>query len=148
MSRSRKTGLAALAAVAFTLAGPATVRAQDPGEDPTEAAEQPAPEAKTAPSVVRVTNHNWLDMRLYLSRDGGPLESLGFVTSQAVGEFELPAATLLAGNGFRIVADPIGGRGVYVSPDLYVSPGTDLVITLENALNLSHASLRTRAEQP
>lgn len=108
-----------------------------------EGAQQPGAQQPNAQQdvVVQVKNHNWLDMHVYVSRSGGPLRSLGMVTSMSAAEFRLPAEVAMAGADLRIATDPIGGSGLYVSPTMLVAPGSEIRIVVENALGLSYATV-------
>ena len=95
--------------------------------------------------VLQVVNNNWLDVHVYVSRASGPLVSLGMVTTFNTREFKLPADAVDAAAGLRIVADPIGGSDIYVSPDVLASAGSEVVVTLQNSLPLSFVSVRPKA---
>jgi hypothetical protein len=128
-----------------SLLGQATADEDSPTcaeEDIRSTAEEAVPSA--GPSILRIANHNWLDMHVYLSREGGPLQSLGMVTSHTTSDFELPEESFLAGSALRIVADPIGGGRRYVSPELILAPGVDVHVAVENAIHLSSSTVRTK----
>ena len=128
--------LGASAMIAMAVA-PIAAQAQQPTGE--------AARAEPAPVVVHVENHNWLDMHLYASRAGGPLRSLGMVASMSSGTFRLPADLAASGTDLRMVADPIGGSGIYVSQPLLVSPGGEILVAVQNTLALSYTTL---AEHP
>ncbi len=103
----------------------------------------PAPDSAKATHELRtaelqVTNNNWLDVHLYVDRDG-LLMPLGVVTTGQTQKFMLPAMAMVASGDVRIVAAPIGGSDLYVSPDLIVSPGDAVNMSVENSLPLSTA---------
>lgn len=108
---------------------------------PMAVAAQEGAQNEPAPLTVHVENHNWLDMHVYASRAGGPLRSLGMVTSMSSGTFRLPEDLAMAGTDLRMVVDPIGGSGIYVSQPLLASPGGEIVITVQNTLALSYTTL-------
>ena len=89
---------------------------------------------------LSVTNHNWLDARLYLD-DDGQLVPLGFVMSQQTATFKLPNRALVGTGPVRVVARPIGGSQSYVSQNLQVNRGDVLLVTLQNQLGLSSTSV-------
>jgi hypothetical protein len=122
------------AAVAFALTAGA-LSAQAFGDDP-------APKARLRQETaqVRVTNHNWLDARIYLD-DGGQLVPFGFVTSQQTVDLVLPARALTSAGPVRIVARPIGSRAAYWSDQLMIGRGDALLVTLQNQLGLSSTTL-------
>lgn len=95
-------------------------------------------------AVVRVTNHNWLDMHVYVIRDGGPRRSIGVVSSFQSAELAFPLGALDSATRVRVVADPIGARGVYVSPEVIASPADDVILTLQNSLPLSFMTVQRR----
>jgi hypothetical protein len=131
-----RSTVASLALVALATA-PARSAAQTQVEADRSAREDEAP-------VLRVVNNNWLDMHIYASRATGPLQSLGVVGTFDTAVFRLPVSAIDAAAGLRIVADPIGGFDAYVSPDILTSAGSEVVVTLENSLPLSFASVRPR----
>lgn len=141
--KNRRWKIWTLAALATTLSLPAGAFAQEPLEE-ADAAEVMA--TFDAPPTIRVANHNWQDMHVYVSRDGGPLQSLGVVTSQTTANFAMPKGFVYTGSGVHVVADPVGSRQTYVSPDIMAVPGTVVSVTIENAINMSSTSLRTHAD--
>ncbi len=135
-NRTTMRALTTLAVVVFA-AVPHALRAQQEADTPSPRDEAP---------VLRVHNSNWLDMHIYVSRPSGPLQSLGMVTTNSTMEFNLPESVMDANAGLRVVADPIGDTGIYVSPDILVGPGSDVVLELENALSLSHVSVEPKQD--
>jgi hypothetical protein len=85
--------------------------------------------------VVEVRNDNWLDMNIYLVRNGNQ-ERLGTVGSFGRGTFRLDASRLQSGD-VRLKADPIGSNVIYVSPVLIVNPGQTVRLHVMNSLSLS-----------
>lgn len=137
-NRTMMRAFAALAVVA-SAAAPHALRAQQEGGASSAPAEAP---------VLRVHNYNWLDMHIYVSRSSGPLLSLGVVTTNSTMTFNLPDDVTGADAGLRVVADPIGDTGVWVSPDILVGPRSDVVLDLENSLPLSHVSIEPKKDTP
>lgn len=125
--------------VALAATTPAMSVAQD--EPPAETTVEAVVASLPAPKVI-VANHNWLDVHVYASRHAGGRVSLGVVTSNTTRKFELPDMFLSAGGDVYLIADPIGSLGRYVTPAVVAEPGTNVVVHIENALNLSSASLR------
>lgn len=85
---------------------------------------------------VRVANHNWSDMNVFIDRDGVRTR-LGTVTTASSRTFMIPRGVMSVSGTLRLVADPIGGSGVYVTSPLLVSPGQLVEFTIENHVNLS-----------
>lgn len=138
--RSRSIfGWGAAVVAAGMLVLPATVAAQQTEQD-TEA-DRPQEVA------VRVDNHSWLDMHVYALRSDAPLRSLGIVAAQASRVFHLPADVALAGADLRVVADPVGSTGVYVSDAVLADPESEVFVTLENSLGLSHMTVGRRRDR-
>jgi len=110
------------------------------------AAAQGTPQTRQSATdvVLRVENHNWLDMHIYVVASGSPLRSLGTVTALSTEELKLPPDVVHAGSDLRLVADPIGMTGVYVSPTLIPNPRSVVVLSIENNLDLTSTSLRPR----
>jgi hypothetical protein len=95
-------------------------------------------------AVLRVTNESWLDMHVYVSRDGGLRRSIGVVGSFQSVELPLPVGALDPGARVRLVADPIGSSGVYVSPEIFAGAGDDVILTIRNSLPLSFLTVQRR----
>ena len=87
---------------------------------PEERSETPA--AVSERTTVRVINNNWNDITVYAYR-GGHRRRLGTVTSFTSRVFTLRTEFLIQSDELRLIADPIGHRGVYVSESLLVNPG-------------------------
>lgn len=88
------------------------------------------------PIALTVQNDNFYDVHVYAMRDG-VYESMGMVLSFTTARFEIPERFTTAGADFRLLADPIGGSGVYVSDPILIAPGQGLKLTVQNALDLS-----------
>jgi hypothetical protein len=100
-------------------------------------AELPGPMSRT---VVRVINHNTLDMHVY-AITGSQMQSLGVVSSLSQAAYELPAHAVATGD-VRIFADPIGARTGYITDRIVFSPGDQVEVTIENNLALSNYVVR------
>lgn len=94
---------------------------------------------------VQVTNNNWQDMHIYASVSGSPIRSLGMVTAMGSDEFRLPPDLAAVGNDLRVIADPVGGNGLYESQTLLVNPGSKVVMTLQNPLDLSYTTVAPKS---
>ena len=110
---------------------------------PAAAWARPVPAAPAADSVmahasptVRVENDNWLDVHVYLVRDGEPF-SLGFVTGPGHARLTLPSLATIPGGEVQILVLPIGGTDDYLSQPLTVNPGDVLDVNVANVLALS-----------
>jgi hypothetical protein len=132
-------GLSAVA-VAFALAaGAASAQERGPSDEKkSDKAERVV--TRNEPVRVRVSNHNWLDARVYVD-DGGALTPLGFIVAQQTEEFTLPPRVLGTANPVRLVARMIGSRQGYVSQTLLIGPGDALQLDLHNQIGLSATSV-------
>ena len=128
--RGLRTVLVALALVA---AAPAQGWAQSRFE---QAPAVPVPKVRMHP-LLKVENNNWLDVHLYLVRDG-MLTSLGFINGPGKAEFNLPTQVTMAGSDVQILVLPIGGLDSYLSPALVVNPWDVVSLVVENNLDLSY----------
>ncbi len=122
------------AAVVLLLAGTACA---SPGSSRVEGlgAGADAAEAAEAPSRLHVHNRNWADMRIYAVREAERYRLLS-VTSMRTDSTALPRS-LLAGSGFRLVADPVGADAPYYSATIYPRRGETILWRLENHLEQS-----------
>ena len=59
-------------------------------------------------------------------------------------ELTLPLGALDTGARVQLVADPIGARGVYVSPEISAGPSDDVMLTIQNSLPLSVMTVQRR----
>ncbi len=126
--------------VAALVAVPA-LAAQTASEEKSE-----TPTAASERTTVRVVNDNWHDVTVYAVRNGYR-RRLGTVTSFTNRVFALPRTVLIPSGDFRLVADPIGRRGAYVSEAIVVTDGDVVEWRLRNNLALSNIFIyRFRAE--
>lgn len=86
---------------------------------------------------VTVENNNWNDVVIY-AVSGGMRTRLGDVTSMTRRDFEIRPNMVTGGGSIRFVADPIGVRATHTTHDLVVEPGTNMRLTVENQITLSH----------
>lgn len=135
-----------LLAPALLLAALLPVTASAQSAEPVKGGEE-AVVAMATETTLTVKNQNWLDMRVFMVRNGARV-SLGTVTSMSERTFEIPEA-VLGGGGFgaRVVADPIGSRRGWVSESLSFFPGDQLEVTLQNHLGISYLTFRSGEQQ-
>lgn len=96
-----------------------------------------APAAANGEVLVRVRNHNWADMTVYVVRNGTRAR-LGTVTSMTESVFPVPRGFGMAHADVQLLADPIGSNHGYRTDLILVSPGQTIDLTLENNINLSN----------
>jgi hypothetical protein len=106
---------------------------------PTQAPDSVVSSRNTAP-VLKVENNNWMDVDVYLVRNGEPFP-LGTVSGPGEGHLVLPSLATTPGAQVQILVLPIGGADDYLSPTLLVNPGDVLHLTVENSLDLSSVSV-------
>ncbi len=97
--------------------------------------------AMDEPATVSVTNSNWLDMTVYVTRDG-TRQRLGTVTSMQTRTFRVPKPFTLGNGNVRLLADPIGSEQAYATQPLVFNNGDRLDWKLENNLALSSYRIR------
>lgn len=88
------------------------------------------------PVSLEVQNNHWLDVVLYVVHDGQRTR-LGTATAARTTTFRLPSKLLGQLGEIRLIADPVGERGVLSSEAVVVKPGTRVVWTLESDLTRS-----------
>ncbi len=93
--------------------------------------------SETPRTTVRVINDNWNDITVYAVR-AGYHRRLGTVTSFTSRVLTLPPTLLTPSDELRLIADPIGRRGAYVSEPLLVSAGDVVEWRLLNNIRLSN----------
>ena len=86
--------------------------------------------------TVVVENHSFFDMHVYAVQSG-QRRSLGLATGLSKRTFQLPRTLAESDRKIQILADPIGSRGGYVTELLFLDPGEQVNLILENNLNLS-----------
>ena len=118
----------------FTTAGCARQRpvATTPAADST---------AARGPVTLRVTNSNWSDVRIYLTR-GATWVRLGIVTTNSTVEFTVPAEFVASPGGVTLVADPVAGRRPWTTTLPAVMPGDEFELVVESFLQYSHLVVR------
>lgn len=108
--------------------------ATTPTADSTSA---PAP----APVTLRVTNSNWSDVRIYLTR-GAMWVRLGLVTTNNTVEFTVPVEFVTSTGNVTLVADPVAGRRSWTTPLPAIMPGDEFELVVESFLQYSHLVVR------
>lgn len=93
------------------------------------------------PVTVQIENHAWSTMHVYVLA-GGQWKSLGQVTSQGSGVYEVPPGMLGSREEIRLAADPVGRVEAFLSDPILVRPGDAVEWTLQNNLALSSVMVR------
>lgn len=91
--------------------------------------------------AVQVHNENTSDMDVY-AMSGGQFVRLGTVTAMSSDTLSLPATAVQRGSDLRLLADPIGGFGAYLSDPVLVSTGD--VIVMRIGTDLAQSSVITQ----
>jgi len=92
-------------------------------------------------TTLTVQNHNWLDMRVYMVRNGSRVP-LGYVTSMNERTFVVPEWALGGGLEARVVVDPVGSRHGWASEALNFVPGDHWEARIQNHLAVSYVTFR------
>jgi hypothetical protein len=92
--------------------------------------------AVEVPAVVRVRNQNYADINVYLVQTG-MRRRLGTVPGLSTQRFTVPRDVPLEAADIRLLADPIGGSGTYLSPAVQVHPGQEMDLVIAASLHLS-----------
>ncbi len=87
-------------------------------------------------TTVQVTNRNWGDIRVFISRSGNRFR-LGTVTSMNTAEFEFPQGRLVEGALIQVVVEVIGKFEGTATEEIRVRRGLVIEWTIENVLNQS-----------
>jgi len=85
---------------------------------------------------LRIDNHNWLDVVIYVVHDGQRTR-LGLATATSSATFSLPEHLLGQGRELRLLGDPVGGHGAVTTETIVVQPGQSIDWTLETDLRRS-----------
>jgi len=143
MTMTKHTLHAAL--LAFFVGGSAGVplQAQAQEEGKTAAQNEVASDRFSEPVTVRVTNHNWLNMRIYVVETATHRSPwrLGEVTGLSTASFELPDHLGAELGNLILVAAPIGSRQRQFTDRLLTWPGAHVDWTIAPVLSLSFASV-------
>jgi hypothetical protein len=100
---------------------------------PAQAGALDAPEGEIA---LRVTNHNFLDVAIYVVHDGQRTR-VGTVTGSSSQVFFLPFRLLGQGREIALFGDPIGSTAFARTEVLIIQPGQYIEWTLETDLRRS-----------
>ncbi len=86
--------------------------------------------------ALSVTNHNYLDVVIYIVHDGQQTR-IGTVTGSSSQVFYVPGRMLGQGREIQLVGDPIGSPEFARTETLIVQPGQYIEWTLETDLRRS-----------
>lgn len=92
------------------------------------------------PVTVEVTNHNVLDVTVF-GVAGSQTQRLGIVSTSATQSFELPRG-LFTASGLRLLIDPVGAIGGFLTDELQVAPGDTVSLTVMPILTASTTAVR------
>jgi len=90
----------------------------------------------SGPTPLRVENHNWLDVTIYVVHDG-QRSRLGSATAAKTTDFSIEPYLLGQLGVIQLIADPVGSEQSIASPTVTVGAGTRLVWTLQTDLSRS-----------
>jgi hypothetical protein len=90
--------------------------------------------------TLRVVNHSWLDITVYLMQ-GTRRERVGTATATSTTEFHL-ALRSLSGRDYQLFGDPVGSRQTVRSESLHAQDGDVVTWTLEDNLERSSVDVR------
>jgi hypothetical protein len=96
-------------------------------------------EPASAVTVARITNNNWLDIRVYADR-GGSRDRIGLVRSFETQVFELPRH-LVEAHALRLYVDAIGSPQSYRTDVIQVWPGQLIDLVVQERLTQSYYSV-------
>ena len=144
MAQSPKTLARAFAVAWWAVLPLATARCAR--HKPASPPPAPALASDTAPQnrepvILRVTNSNWSDVRIYLVR-GAMWVRLGIVTTNSTIEFTIPADLLSGATSVTLVADPVAATGRWATALPVISPGDEFELVVETYLQYSHLVVR------
>jgi hypothetical protein len=91
--------------------------------------------------TVRVVNHAWLDIAIYLLQ-GSHRDRIGTATASSTSTFQIPLRQLSAGAEYRLFGDPVGSRQTVRSEALHAQDGDVVTWTLEDDLARSSIDVR------
>jgi hypothetical protein len=86
--------------------------------------------------ALNVTNHNFLDVVVYVQHDGQQTR-VGTVTGSSSAIFYLPARLLGQGREIQLLGHPIGGTDLARTETIVLQPGQYITWTLETDLRRS-----------
>lgn len=91
--------------------------------------------------TVRVVNHAWLDVTIYLLQ-GTHRDRIGVATATSTSTFHIALRQLSAGAEYRLYGDPVGSRQTVTSEPLHAQDGDVVTWTLEDDLARSSIDVR------
>ncbi len=94
------------------------------------------PTGADADIPLEIANHKWLDVIIYVVRDG-QASRVGIASASSSASFSLPARMLGQGREIRLWGHPIGGTGGTLTESVVVQPGQWIEWTLESDLERS-----------
>ena len=123
----------ATALVFLLLAAPACFVFGRGNKADSKSTEAEVPEGEIA---LNITNHNYLDVVVYVLHDGLQTR-VGTATGSSSTVFFLPTRLLGQGREIQLLGDPIGSTAYAITPTLVVQRGQYIEWTLETDLNRS-----------
>ena len=98
----------------------------------------PTPIVIDADSTValQIANHNWLDVVIYVVRDGQP-QRIGIAAAASPATFVFPRWMLGQAGEIQLWGRPVGARGSAFTETVVVQPGQWIEWTLESDLSRS-----------
>ena len=81
-------------------------------------------------TTVRVVNQGFLDRNIYVYR-GSERVRLGTVSGNSSLVLTIPSTIVQSTLALRFVADPIGGRAPAATEEITVTPGDQVVLTIQ-----------------
>ena len=100
------------------------------------AAAQSQEQASQSEVTLQVTNHNYLDIIVYVVHDGQRTR-IGTVTGSSAQVFTLPPRLIGQAHEIQLYGDPIGSEDFALTELLFVQPGQYIEWTLESDLRRS-----------
>lgn len=100
------------------------------------AAAEAQEQASQSEVTLQVSNHNYLDIIVYVVHDGQRTR-IGMVTGSSEQVFTLPPRLLGQAHEIQLLGDPIGSEDFAVTELLLVHPGQYIEWTLESDLRRS-----------
>ena len=100
------------------------------------AAAESQEQASQSEVTLQVTNHNYLDVIVYVVHDGQRTR-IGTVTGSSAEIFTLPRRLIGQAHEIQLYGDPIGSEDFALTELLFVQPGQYIDWTLESDLRRS-----------
>jgi len=89
-----------------------------------------------APVTLSVTNHNWLDVVVYVV-SGTERIRLFTVTAAGAGEMPIPPRALQHNGEIRLLVHAVGNPSTFTSESIVAKPGSTVEWTIESELRRS-----------